>query len=612
VAADGAGATDGDAASGAVPAGVGPDETIPFAEAVERHDDVSVDPEAVSQELVVWEERTVTEVLAEVRDYFAAAGGEFEPPSDEFIVDQWFDFSYLDDYEVVSREWVNAPFAYISILYDDEENEYHYHVTEPVLDGFERYVRRDLVGLLRDNLMYQDFDTEGERETVFRREARQLIDDHAATVEDGSLHKLLYYLLRDFIHYGPIDPIMRDGAIEDISCDGTNVPVFVYHREHRDLRTNVSFDRDRLDSFTFRLAQRAGKQLSVSNPLVDASLPNGSRVQLTLGGDVSTRGSNFTIRKFADIPYTPVDLIAWNTFSAAQMAYFWLAIENNKSLIFAGGTGSGKTTSMNAISFFIPPSSKVVTIEDTREIDLPHDNWIQSVTRGDLAGSGQGEVSMYALLQAALRQRPEYLLVGEIRTEERVALTFFQAMSTGHTAYTTVHADSVESVLGRLRNPPLNVPVQLLGDLDIVSIQGQATVDERRVRRNQTVAEITDTAGTDIHTRTIFDRDAKTDTYERQGQSVVLAEIAENRGWDEERLERELEERERILQYLLDHELRGYEEVARTIQLYSRNPERVMNRIEADDLSPDDLVDEGPDIDTIEPSDLGAEETFTD
>jgi flagellar protein FlaI len=280
---------------GAVPVGIGPEETITFAEAIGRHDEVSVDPEDVSGELVVWEATTVAEVLAEVRDYFAAVEDpDFGAPSDESIVDSWFDFSYLDHYEVVSREWVDAPFGYVSILYDDAENEHRSHVNEPVLDDFERYVRRDLVDLLRNNLMYQEFDNDGEPEAVFRREAKCLIADHAATVEDGNLHKLLYYLLRDFIHYGSIDPIMRDGATEDVSCDGTNVPVFVYLREYRDLQTNVSFGRDRLDSFTFRLAQRAGKQLSVSNPLVDASLPNGSRVQLTLGGEVSTRSSSST------------------------------------------------------------------------------------------------------------------------------------------------------------------------------------------------------------------------------------------------------------------------------------------------------------------------------
>ncbi|MFB6205120.1 MAG: type II/IV secretion system ATPase subunit, partial [Haloglomus sp.] len=309
---------------------------------------------------------TVEAVLADAREYFAGEGAEpFGAPDDAFVEESFFDFSYLEGYQEVHRRWVNEPFAYVSILYDAERNEYQYHVVEPTLDQFEQYVRADLITLLRNELIYMDFES-GNRDGVFMQQARDLVDEHAATVNDGTLHKVAYYLRRDFLGFGPIDPIMRDPGIEDISCDGSNVPVYVYHREYRDLPSNVAFGERKLNSFVVQLAQRAGRSVSVASPLVDASLPDGSRLQLTLGGDISTRGANFTIRKFADVPYTPVDLIEWNTFSVEEMAYFWLAIENNKSLLFAGGTGSGKTTSMNAVSFFIPQHSKVVTIEDTR------------------------------------------------------------------------------------------------------------------------------------------------------------------------------------------------------------------------------------------------------
>ncbi|WP_136716290.1 type II/IV secretion system ATPase subunit [Halorientalis salina] len=591
--------------------------TAPFAEVLADHGTASRADLNSNGELPVRDHPTVRAVLGDVVASFQTESEDesFVPtPSASYVAEQFFDFGYLDRYEEVDRTWVDRPYAYTSILYDETDNEYVYHVSEPVLDEFEQYVREDLVELLRDNLLYHSFEDEAERETVFRREAERLITDHAATVDSGSLHKLLYYLLRGFIHYGPIDPLMRDPAIEDISCDGADVPIFVYHRTYRDLVTNVAFERDRLDPFTFRLAQRAGKQLTVSDPLVDASLPDGSRVQLTLGGDVSTRGSNFTIRKFADVPFTPVDLVASGTFSAAQMAYFWLVIANNKSLIFAGGTGSGKTSSMNAVSFFVPPRSKVVSIEDTREIDLPHDNWIQSVTRDGVSADGRGEVSMYRLLQAALRQRPEYLLVGEIRTEERVALAFFQAMSTGHTAYTTMHADSVETALSRLRNPPLNVPEQMLQDLDVISVQAQTFLGDDRVRRNRTVAEISaGEYGSGVETKRIFERDAATDTHEQVGDSVVLQEIAHDRGWDDTRLERELRERERVIQYLIDAGMTDYGDVARTIKMYHRNPDRLMERIRAETLTREDLPDRRPAVTDIGPSDIsGAEDLIED
>ncbi|MEF8882398.1 MAG: type II/IV secretion system ATPase subunit [Halapricum sp.] len=556
--------------------------------------------------IVLYDHPTVAEVLEDVRAFFANQSEEgVEVPDDEFIASQFFDFEYLEHYEEVSWKWVTEPFAYVTILYDEEENEHHYQVVEPVLDDFERYVRRDLVELLRNNLMYRDFD-ERDREAAFRREARTLVDEQAATVDPGTTHKLLYYLIRDFIDYGPVDPIMRDDAIEDISCDGADVPVFVYHRRHRDLRTNVRFDGERLDAFTFRLAQRAGKQMTVSSPLVDATLPNGSRIQLTLGGDVSTRGSNFTIRKFSETPFTPIELIEWNTFSVEEMAYFWLAIENNRSLIFAGGTGSGKTASLNAASFFVPPSSKVVTIEDTREIDLPHENWIQSVTRGAVTSEGRGEVSMYQLLQASLRQRPEYLLVGEIRTEERVALSFFQAMSTGHTSYTTLHADSVETVLSRLQNPPLNVPTQMVQELDIVSVQQQTFLDDQRVRRNRTVTEVfaDPEEPNEIATNEVFRRDAERDVHEMVADSQLLADIAEDRGWSDARMAQEFERRQRVLTYLLEQRIVEYDPVSTALRRYARDPDAVIEGIDAGSLTREALSNGSPDIEAISPDDL--------
>ena len=535
------------------------------------------------------------EILREVKAWFDEHDDEASftaAPSTNFIKTQFFDFSYLDDYEELERIWVNKPYAYVSILRNPSNDKLRYHVHEPVLTAFEEYVREDLVKILRNSLMYQDLDDGDDREAVFETKAREIITDHAAaTVDPGTLRKLKYYLLRDFVHLGPIDPIMRDPNIEDVSCDGVDIPVYVYHFEHRDLPTNITFDSQQLSSFALRLAQRAGEQISVSEPLMDGTLPGGSRVQLTFGSDVSTRGSNFTIRKFANVPFTPVDLVERGTFSVEQMAYFWLAIESNRSLIFAGGTGSGKTTSMNAVSMFIPEDSKVVSIEDTREITLPHDNWIQSLTRDSITSEGRGEVSMYELLQAALRQRPEYLLVGEIRTEQNVAFTFFQAIGTGHTAYTTIHAESVEGVLNRLENDPLSVPTQMILDLDIVSIQKQTFLDGDRVRRNHGVTEIRsgDSAGDSVRAIDVFRRDADADRHQKVNNSQVLQDIAEDRGWSKKRLAQEMRKREEFLQYLVENDITGYREVTNAIHAFGTDQEKLMKQIEAGTLSPADL-----------------------
>ncbi|WP_411967087.1 type II/IV secretion system ATPase subunit [Haloferax sp. YSSS75] len=545
--------------------------------------DVQTDADAADGEEEETPETLREAVLREVKAFFAALDDDtaFAPaPNEQFIEENFFDFSFLEGVQDIEHYWVNKPFAFVSILYDHKQREYRYHVSEPVLDHFEKFVRDDLTKILRNSLLYRDLDHEGDREDVFDDEARDIISEHAATVEDGSLWKLFYFLLRDFIHYGRIDPVMRDPGIEDISCDGDGVPVYIFHGVYRDMPTNVVFDDGDLSSYTIRLAQRAGKQVTVSDPLVDASLPDGSRVQLTLGSDIATRGSNFTIRKFADEPLTPVDLVRWNTFSVEQMAYFWLAIENNKSLVFAGGTGSGKTTSMNAVSFFVPGYAKVVSIEDTREITLPHDNWIQSVTRDTFTADGRGEVSMYALLQAALRQRPEYLLVGEIRTEERVALTFFHSIATGHTAYTTFHADSAQGVVHRMRNEPLGVPSQMLSDLDIISVQKQTHLDGDRTRRNVCVTEIVgvDEDG-EVELRDVFKRNPTDDTHEKVADSKVLDEIATERGWTAAELQYEMDVRADVLRYIAAQGIEDYRAVASVIRRFERDRKGLLEEV---------------------------------
>jgi len=524
-------------------------------------------------------------VLDDVIAYFEDYDGEFAPaPAESFVREEFFDLSYREEGHEVERYWVNEPFAYTSVLYDEAENDHRYHVVEPTLSEFERYVRQDVMGDLRDILLNVD-PTEASKGELLDRELQALADRYVRQADPGSLHKIRYYIRRDLLGYDRIDPLLQDRRLEDISCDGVEVPIYVYHRDYRDLPTNVSFPEAPLNSFVIRMAQRSGRHISVADPMVDASLPNGSRVQLTLGREVSTRGSNFTIRQFSEVPITPIDLINWGTFSVETMTYFWLAIENNLSLIFAGGTASGKTTSMNAVSMFVPEGSKVITIEDTREISLPHENWIQSVTReGFLAGGDEADINMYNLLEAALRQRPEYLIVGEIRTQEDVALAFFQAMSTGHTAYTTMHADSTETVLSRLQNPPLNVPEQMVRELDIVAIQRQIFQGDRRVRRNLKITELGHGEGS-IDTRDVYRWDPAEDAMEQHAESRNLADIMYMRGWDRERLETELERRQRLLRTLVAEDIAGYEAFTDIVRRYNTGPDEVMELVDAGEIS---------------------------
>jgi flagellar protein FlaI len=545
------------------------------------------------------------------------------------------------------RYWVNKPYACVIVFHSRKENEKKYYVIEPSQNEIERTLAEFLSGKLRAAIKYSDDDvvvegSDADRAAVIQRETEKLLDrydlytppeeaglgivaqvkaalgmDVETVVQDGELHgiaarpepavleedddtlteyqveKLLYELKRDFIGYAKIDPIKHDINVEDVSCDGYNSRVFVYHTEYENIITNVEQGEASLDDFVVKLAQRSGKGISKRQPQVDATLPDGSRAQLTLGNEVSDHGTNYTIRQFKDVPFTPVDLINWNTFSLDEMAFLWLCIENNKSMIFAGGTASGKTTSLNAVSLFIPSNAKIVSIEDTREVELPQRNWVASVTRPSFGQDDAGDVDEFDLLEAALRQRPDYIVMGEVRGEE--GRTLFQVMSTGHTTYTTFHADAVGEVIKRFTTDPINVSKTLFTALDLVSIQTQTRVDGRKVRRNKTLTEINEYSAEhdEINVRDVYEWQAETDEFLQMGNSNTLEELKFDRGWQQEQLDEELFKRKIVLAYLIDRGLNTYTEVAATIQAFINDPDTIMALIAQDQLerSLEDLRD---------------------
>ncbi|RJX47111.1 ATPase, T2SS/T4P/T4SS family, partial [Halonotius pteroides] len=333
---------------------------------------------------------------------------------------------------------------------------------------------------------------------------------------------------------------------------------------------------EELDEFVVKLAQRSGKGISKRSPQVDATLPDGSRAQLTLGREVSDHGTNYTIRQFKEVPHTPIDLINWNTFSLEQMAFLWLSIENQKSLIFAGGTASGKTTSLNAVSLFIPSKAKIVSIEDTREVELPQRNWIASVTRPSFGEDDKGDVDEFDLLEAALRQRPEYIVMGEIRGEE--GRTLFQVMSTGHTTLTTFHADSVGEVIKRFTTDPINVSKTMFTALDLVSVQSQTRIRGNKVRRTKSITEINhyDPENDEINVKDVYQWQAQSDTFLSMGDSSTLDTIAFDRGWSREELDEEIFLHELVLAYLIHEGLNTYTQVAATLQAFINDPETIL------------------------------------
>ena len=548
----------------------------------------------------------------------------------------------------VTRYWVNEPYSFVVIFHSTRENEEKYYLVEPHLTPIEAELQAFLTRKLKTGITYSgdesivggdeferadvieaetgrlldrydlydgsvagagssglfgrlkglfgndagDSDgSDGELSGIAARPEPAVLDEDAKTLTEYQVEKLLYYLKRDFIGYERIDGIKHDVNVEDVSCDGYDSPVFVYHADREQLITNVHHGERDLDDFVVKLAQRSGKGISKRQPQVDATLPDGSRAQLTLGYEVSDHGTNYTIRQFKDVPFTPVDLINWHTFSLEEMAYIWLCIENNKSMLFAGGTASGKTTSLNAVSLFIPSKAKIVSIEDTRELEIPQRNWVASTTRPSFTGDDAGDIDEFKLLEAALRQRPEYIVMGEIRGEE--GRTLFQVMSTGHTSLTTFHADNVGEVIKRFTTDPINVSKTLFTALDLVSVQTATRVRGRKVRRNKALTEINyyDAEHDEINVQDVYQWQAETDDFLKLGTSSTLEDIKFDRGWSQERLSNELFQRKVVLAYLVDRGLNTYTQAAATLQGFINDPDAILTLIANDRLeeSLDDL-----------------------
>ena len=307
-------------------------------------------------------------------------------------------------------------------------------------------------------------------------------------VTSDQFQALKYLLIRDKIGLGVLEPLIRDPYIEDISCSGLG-QIFVEHKIFSGLKTTIEFnDKEKLDTFLLKLSEKVGKPVSYRNPIIDAALPDGSRLNMVFGEDVSKRGSNFTIRKFSETPSSILDLIDFGTLDYRIAAYLWMLIEEGMNCFVAGETASGKTTTLNAITTFLPPDAKVVSIEDTPELQIPLKNWTREVTRGSGKHATASDVTMFDLLKASLRQRPNEIIIGEIRgVEGNIA---FQGMQTGHAVLSTFHAASVEKLLQRLTGDPINVPKSYIDSLNLVVIQNAVKFGDRLVRRITSINEI--------------------------------------------------------------------------------------------------------------------------
>lgn len=465
---------------------------------------------------------------------------------------------------------VNEPYAYITL---EATNPPHYTVHEVSLTGGEEELLKEL-----KTRLYEVVDvpfTNPEEATVYLREkVSQMLKEYRINLSPEGMEKIMYYVGRDLTGYGKLDAILKDPFVEDISADGPNINIYVYHRRHGSLESNVKFSHDELDALIYKLAQRSGRHISLAKPLLDASLPTKDRLQLSIGEEITTRGSTFTIRRFRATPFTPLDLVNYGTISLEMAAYFWLAVENGFNILFSGGTASGKTSILNAMSMFIPCNSKIVSLEDTREINLLHQNWIPGVTREGVSGHS---IEMFDLLRSALRQRPEYLLVGEVRGRE--AYTLFQAMATGHFTLSTVHADSVEAVVRRLTKPPIDVPLMLLDSLNLVVLLAMVKVGEKRVRRVTSVQEVVevDFANEALKTNEVFHW--QPDEFHFSGESKLFEKMMSKLNINEEQLSAEYTHRLEILRFLKEKEINNFKKLCEVFFECNANPKDIDRKL---------------------------------
>ncbi|TMI26243.1 hypothetical protein E6H24_03330 [Candidatus Bathyarchaeota archaeon] len=432
------------------------------------------------------------------------------------------DTPILDQYDL------NAPYAKARIVKEEGQTKYQIH--EVQLSDDERKKLKEIGELLVEELDVdiKKLGTNENAAAYIRKLVEKIIKNYKIKVTPDALDRLMYYIVRDFVHFDKIDPMMRDPWIEDISCNGFGIPIYIWHRKYESIPTNVIFQTaEELDKFILKLSYMSGRAISI-----------------------------------------------------AQL------IEKQASVILVGGTASGKTTTINTLAMFIKPNAKIVSIEDTSEIQLPHENWLSSVVRAGFGVTGEvSEITLFDLLKNAMRQRPEYIIVGEVRGSE--AYTLMQAIATGHGGLATLHADSAEAAIHRLESEPMNIPRPLIPTIDVIAVQTRVQVGEKSVRRMVDIAEVVglDPTTKDVLTNDVFKWNPKSDTFVFYGRSYVLENIMKRHGYKHEEVMEELNNRRMVIEWMVRNNVRDFKDVVEVIRAYYLNPQQLLDRVKREKMT---------------------------
>lgn len=481
---------------------------------------------------------------------------------------------------VIERYPIKEPVEYITIA-RDEIGSPVYLIEEPSLTDEEKAIYGKLVDVVQYELKapYEGVDPR----KYFDEQAKRIITKYAMSLgitPNVTWNKIYYYITRDMVGFGPLEVIMNDPSVEDVSIDGTGKPIYVWHKKYESLRTNLIFNTEKdLDDTIIRLVHMSGKHISTAYPIVDATLPGRHRLVATFRKEVSKYGSTVTIRKFREDPFTIIDLLNFKTLSHEVAAYSWLLMEHNVSSIIVGSTASGKTTLLNSLVSLTRPSSKVVTIEETQEINIHHQNWVPLVSRlGYGIGAEKiGEVALFDLVKASMRMRPDILIVGEVRGEE--AYVLFQAISTGHGGMCTLHADEVESAVQRLTSKPMDVAPIHIKFLDLMFVVRNTSVTDpvtKKTSRTRRVLSVTEIMDYNKYNR-IFEWDPVTDRHVlTKGSfhgSEKLKAISRDTGRTMDEIIDDIKRRETILRWLQYKDIRNFKELGRIFERYQEKPQ---------------------------------------